>query len=115
MREERTHTSLRAALAGMASAAEENASRSLLVRDRAVQMLARLDAGEAVYPIVAEEASPRTVELLTQNLAVLETAGSALRTALARALRDEGLTIEQVAALFGVTRQRISALLRQGA
>ena len=32
---------------------------------------------------------------------------------LARALYDEGMTMEQIAAKFGVTRQRVSSLLRE--
>ena len=48
-------------------------------------------------------------------MASLETVGSELRASLALALRDEGLTIEAIAGLFGVTRQRISALLKQKA
>ena len=44
-----------------------------------------------------------------------ETVGSELRASLILPLRDEGLTIEAIAGLFGVTRQRISALLKQKA
>ena len=59
------------------------------------------------------EESPRTVELLSANMSVLETVGADFRARLAHELRREGLTIESVADLFGVTRQRVSALLRQ--
>jgi transcriptional regulator len=48
-------------------------------------------------------------------MANLETAGAEFRAAEALALRAEGLTIEAIADLFGVTRQRISALLEQKA
>ncbi len=36
-----------------------------------------------------------------------------LRWAEARALHAEGVTMDKIAALFGVTRQRISGLLRE--
>ena len=39
--------------------------------------------------------------------------GAVEGAAQALALRDEGLTISDIAELFGVTRQRVSALLRQ--
>jgi len=52
------------------------------------------------------------VELTRDNLATLVEAGSRLRRAEAHALHAEGMTMEQIAELFGVTRQRVSALLR---
>ena len=47
------------------------------------------------------------------NLVALVDAGSRLRRAEARALHVEGMTMEQIADLFGVTRQRVSALLKR--
>ncbi len=41
----------------------------------------------------------------------LADAGSRWRRAEARALHREGLSMEKIAVLFGVTRQRVSALL----
>ena len=52
------------------------------------------------------------LEFASQNLAVLGQATSRLRRAEARALYAEGMTMEEIARLFGVTRQRVSALLR---
>jgi predicted transcriptional regulator len=40
-------------------------------------------------------------------------AGSKFRRVHARALYEEGLTMDEIAALFGVTRQRVSAVLRK--
>jgi hypothetical protein len=51
----------------------------------------------------------RSVSALQQRLS---DAASRLRRAQARRLHDEGLSTERIAELFGVTRQRISALLR---
>jgi hypothetical protein len=51
----------------------------------------------------------RRVSALQQRLS---DAASRLRRAQARRLYDEGLSTERIAELFGVTRQRISALLR---
>ncbi len=62
-----------------------------------------IDIGGTVTPIIST------------NMATLETAGAEFRAAEALALRAHGLTIEAIAELFGVTRQRISALLKQKA
>lgn len=69
-------------------------------------------SGETWGEVVTQEEHPLVVELLAQNFSRLSAAGSRLRRAQARALHDEGLTMEQIAAAFGVSRQRISALLR---
>lgn len=106
---------LLAALTAIEEAAGTNVERSREVQERARSFRERLLAGDRLADLVEDEERPRTVELLTANLATLETAGSELRAAQALALRDEGLTISAIAELFGVTRQRISALLRQRA
>lgn len=53
------------------------------------------------------------VEITGENLKNLVEHGGRLRRAQARALHDEGCTMDEIAALFGVTRQRISALLKE--
>lgn len=115
MADEPTLDRLRAALAAIEAAAAENAERSLLVRRRAADLAAALADGDSVAGWVRAEPAPRMVELLSNNLATLESAGAEFRAVQAIALRDEGLTIQEIADLFGVTRQRISALLRQRA
>lgn len=94
-------------------AAAENAERSQAIKRHAAELRRGLEAGTPLTDLVAAEEPPRIVELLSTNMATLETAGAELRVAQAIALRQEGLTIERIAELFGVTRQRISALLRQ--
>lgn len=54
---------------------------------------------------------PLIVEMLTDNLERIQTAGSALRRETAAALHAEGATMEEIGALFGVSRQRVSSLL----
>ena len=48
---------------------------------------------------------------LHDSLAMLQDLAGQLRRAQAKALHDEGWTMEQIAAKFRVTRQRVSALL----
>ena len=84
-------------------------------RERAELLLAERRTGRAWLDIVSAEARPLVVERITTVLSALAGAGSAWRRAQARALQDEHVSINRIAALFGVTRQRISALLREPA
>lgn len=102
-----------AALDRIETAAGDNIERSLEVQRRARALREQLEAGHALAELVREEEPPLVVELLSANMTTLETAGAELRVAQALALRAEGFTIEAIAELFGVTRQRISALLKQ--
>jgi predicted HTH domain antitoxin len=52
------------------------------------------------------------VERISTVLAALSTAGHTWRREQAAALQSEQVSINRIAALFGVSRQRISALLR---
>ena len=70
------------------------------------------EEGRSYKEIESGVTGPLVVELTRDNLAALIEAGSRLRKAEARALHAEGMTMEQIAELFGVTRQRVSALLR---
>lgn len=94
---------------------EENvaASRAAIERIREIRHLRGTDLD---YRDIAEKTGPpMVVATISANLERLRTSGAALRRAQAQALHDEGLTMEQIAGLFGVTRQRISAILRRPA
>lgn len=93
-------------------AAEANAVRAAQIRLGIQHIRDELAAGESLAQIVADEPRPLIVELITENIDTLNDAGSAFRRAEAAALRDEGLTVERIAGLFGVSRQRVSALLQ---
>ena len=68
--------------------------------------------GKAYSEIVPTEERPLIVEMLSSNLERLAEVGSKLRRAEAQALYDEGMTMAQIADLFGVSRQRIAVLVR---
>jgi hypothetical protein len=70
------------------------------------------DSWLAALPPVGQ---PNLVSLSTRALASLSAATSRVRTSLARALRAEGLTVREIAAVFGVSHQRISELLARTA
>ena len=92
----------------------DNARRASLIKKRIAQ-LRRSRARDVPYAeLVGREQGPLIVQLLTQSSAALDTAGANVRRAEAEALYAEGMTMEQIAESFGVTRQRVSALLRRG-
>jgi hypothetical protein len=82
-------------------------------RSRAVALLRERAAGRPWLDVVTSESRPLVVESITRVLGALATAGHAWRLEQAAALRAEQVSINRIAALFGVTRQRISALLRE--
>lgn len=86
-----------------------------LARERAEVLLAHRRTGSPWLDIVSAEARPLVVERISSVLSGLARAGSVWRKAQAHALQDERVSINRIAALYGVTRQRISALLREPA
>ncbi|MDH5237101.1 MAG: hypothetical protein OEW85_05720 [Acidimicrobiia bacterium] len=91
---------------------DDNLARAEQIKARIGELRERLHNGDPLPQIVAEENRPLLVELITTNLEGLNDVGSTLRRTEAEALRAHGLTTERIAQLFGVTRQRVSTLLR---
>lgn len=102
---------LLAALDELVTALQDNTRRNEAAIARAEEIRRERAAGKSWSEIVSAERE-LIVGLLTKNLEVLTTAGSRLRRLEARALHEEGLSMERIGRLFGVTRQRISELLR---
>lgn len=107
-----TDEELLVALDELVIALQENIRRNTEAIARAEEIKRERAAGKAWSDIVSGDRQ-LIVELLTRNLSALATAGSRLRRLEARALHEEGLSMERIGRLFGVTRQRISELLRQ--
>lgn len=101
------------AMAELEDAARSNIDRSIQIQHRIHRIRDQIQAGTPLLEVVRGEEEPRIVELLSETATTLNTVGAELRAAKALALRAEGLTIDSIAELFGVSRQRISALLRQ--
>jgi hypothetical protein len=80
--------------------------------DRAQHLLEERRHGRPWLDIVSAESRPLVVESISSVMASLASAGHVWRRQQARALNREDVSINRIAALFGVTRQRISALLR---
>ena len=100
------------ALEGLVRALRNNQARIEATIARAERIREQREEGLSYREIESGVERPLIVELTRDNLAALVEAGSRLRRAEARALHAEGMTMEQIAELFGVTRQRVSALLR---
>lgn len=101
-----------AALEQLSDMAQANIARSEEIRRRIEHLLAAIDSGEDLPAVVEAEERPLIPELLTENIEALHEVGSLLRRTEAAALRAHGYTMERIAEIFGVTRQRISALLK---
>jgi hypothetical protein len=84
------------------------------IRDRAEFIYEQRAAGTAWADLVPAESAPLIVRLLTDVQDRLNTAGANWRRLEAQALHAEGLSMDRIAVLFGVTRQRVSSLLKNG-
>jgi hypothetical protein len=82
-------------------------------RERAENLLEGRRSGRPWLELVNRESRPLIVERISTVLAVLSAAGHSWRREQATALQGEQVSINRIAALFGVTRQRISALLKE--
>ena len=101
-----------AALDELVETLQANGERIHVALERAEAIRAARREGRGYTEIVTDEARPLIVDVLNQNLDQLVTSGARFRRAEAKALHDEGLTMERIAEIFGVTRQRVSALLK---
>jgi DNA-directed RNA polymerase specialized sigma24 family protein len=85
--------------------------------ERADRLRAQRERGQSYRDILSDEERPFPVDLVSEMTDALIDAGGKFQRAQARALYEEGATMDQIAALFGVSRQRVSKLLaraRQG-
>ncbi len=100
------------ALDNLVDAAQQVARIAEHVSVRAAYIRACRLQGRPYREIVSGEYSPLIAGLLPENIQRLETASTRFRQAEAAALHQEGMTMEEIGRLFGLTRQRISALIR---
>lgn len=106
---ERAGTTLRALIEELDACIEQLQH----ARARAETLIEARESGRTWLDIVSGESRPLVVESISSVLGALSTAGHAWRRDQAAALQAENVSINRIAALFGVTRQRISALLRE--
>jgi hypothetical protein len=101
------------ALTALEDVLADHRTRASLIKKRIAQIRRLRSTGASYTEIVSSKDGPLIVQLLTESSTALDTCGANVRRAEAHALYAEGLTMEQIAERFGVTRQRVSALLRK--
>ncbi|MGH9086789.1 MAG: hypothetical protein ACRDYZ_01530 [Acidimicrobiales bacterium] len=99
------------ALDGIAATAEEVADEQRSVAGAARSLARERRLGASWTELVDDRASTMLVPLLRHSASLLLGSARALQGALARALASEGLTTRAIGARFGVSHQRISALM----
>jgi hypothetical protein len=101
------------ALDDLVSAIDRSVEELQRARTRALSLRDQRRSGRTWLDIVSGEERPLVVESVSTVLSTLATAGHTWRREQASALQAEQVSINRIAALFGVTRQRISALLKE--
>jgi hypothetical protein len=96
------------------AALKENTERAKRAMERAEQIRVRRKKGMSYSEIADDGYGPLLIRLVTENLQNLADKGSRLRRAHARALYSEGATLQEIAKMYGVTHQRISAIIHSG-
>lgn len=103
------------ALDDLVTAAAQMAQVTTLIREHAAVIRGCRAEGLPYREVVEREGQPLIAAVFTEAIARFEAAGTRFRQAKAAALRQEGLTFEEIGNLFGLTRQRISGLLQESA
>lgn len=99
------------ALHQIAEAADETARDQQRVSRRARSMSRQRLLGWSWSKILERERQPGLLVLMDRSARRLNEVTGRFRTALAQALVVEGFSTRQIAKIFGVTHQRISAML----
>jgi DNA-directed RNA polymerase specialized sigma24 family protein len=101
------------ALLDLDRALEANLERLGLIKRRIAEIQRQHSEGLSYTEIVEAAPPPLLVQLVTESTKMLDGLGARVRRAEALVLHEEGMTMEEIAERFGVTRQRVSALLRE--
>jgi DNA-directed RNA polymerase specialized sigma subunit len=100
------------ALRDLERALDANAGRMAQIKRRIAEIRRQRSAGRSYREIVEATEGDLSVQLITEATQSLDEVGARVRRTEAVALYAEGMTMEEIAKKFGVTRQRVSALLR---
>ena len=102
-----------AALADAVAHLEENRERTELAISKA-EALARLRReGLSWEEVLQEDESPRLTTVLAEGTQAMIQANSRVRRALAATLHAGGLSMERIGQLLAISRQRVSAVLKE--
>ncbi len=101
------------ALACLIDVLDDNVRLTQQAKRRARYIMQQRRRGRSYSEIVPGEDDPLVVQIMRENLRRLIAASSELQHAEAKALHEEGMTTGQIGRLFGVSQQRVSALLKR--
>ena len=102
------------ALVTLSDAATSGANHLTVLNEDLAAVRAHRMRGWSWRRILADADLANPLSSLTKVAADLARACGAFRRALALGLRREGMQVTEIASLFDVSRQRVSALLRPG-
>ena len=100
------------ALSDLERTLNANAQRMAQIKRRIAEIRRQRSAGRSYREIVETTQGNLSVQLITEATQALDEVGARVRRTEALTLYREGMTMEAIATKFGVTRQRVSALLR---
>ena len=99
------------ALAAVAEVMNRSSERVAVVAARSRELLAGRAAGLSYAALVASATGPLVLDVLAELQEAVSSTGSRLRRAEVRALHAEGLSMEKIARMLRVSRQRVSAII----
>jgi hypothetical protein len=100
------------ALAALSDVAASSADDLISLNENLAALRNHRVRGRSWHRIISDGDSPNPLPTLTTIATNFARASGAFRRALAVGLRKEGMQVSEIAALFGVSRQRVSALIR---
>jgi Homeodomain-like domain len=100
------------ALAALSDVAASSADDLMSLNENLAALRNHRVRGRSWHRIISDGDSPNPLPNLTTIATNFARASGAFRRALAVGLRKEGMQVSEIAALFGVSRQRVSALIR---
>jgi hypothetical protein len=100
------------ALSDLERTLDANAQRMARIKRRIAEIRRQRSAGRSYREIVEATQGDLSVQLITEATQALDEVGARVRRTEALTLYREGMTMEGIAEEFGVTRQRVSVLLR---
>jgi hypothetical protein len=92
---------------------DANLERLTSIKGRIAETKRQRTDGMSYTEIVEAARTPLLVQIVTESKQSFDGVGARFRRSEALALYTEGMTMEEIAERFGVTRQRVSALLRE--
>jgi hypothetical protein len=101
-----------AALTNLSEVATSSADNLMGLNEDIATLHSRRRRGWSWNRIISDEESPNPLSSLTAIATNFARASGGFRRALAVGLRKEGMEVTEIASLFGVSRQRVSALIR---